>query len=115
MDVNVNENIVNENMGDMEEIIEDNTLNDIGSTVDYMLSSNWKERFIAEYVQLQTRLDKLVDFIWDYEEDSNKLECPISLIDLQIEKMSGYMRILHIRADIYGIDLSEEIKKLNKK
>lgn len=114
----VNENIMEKiDTNDFEEIMEEQPiLKDMGSTVDYMLSSNWKERFIAEYVQLRSRIDKLVDSLWECEEDSDKIcGCPMQLMDLQAEKMNEYLRILSIRANMYDINIDEEIKKLNEK
>ena len=38
------------------------TLTDMKNSVDYMLSDDWKQRFIAEYAQLVTRIEKIYDF-----------------------------------------------------
>lgn len=87
------------------------TLTDMKNSVDYMLSDDWKQRFIAEYAQLVTRIEKIIDIVWDEESVDNA--GPLGLLDLQVDKMTEYKQILEIRADIYGIDLEAEITKLN--
>ena len=84
-------------------------------SVEYMLSDDWKKRFIAEYAQLVTRLGALEESLyWDTEDDiPQNLDCPFGLLSLQIDKMLEYKQILEIRAEIYGINLFDEIQKLN--
>ena len=89
-------------------------LQDMQFSVDYMLSDDWKKRFIAEYAQLITRMDILIETLWaDEEEEVPDLNCPEGLLTLQVDKMSEYKQILEIRAEVCGIDLEEEIRKLN--
>ena len=87
---------------------------ELKDTVDYMISDDWKKRFIAEYAQLITRIDSIVDLMWEDEEKIKKIG-PLDLIDMQVEHMNNYKRILDIRAEIYGIDMDEELEKLQKK
>ena len=89
------------------------TLTDMKNSVDYMLSDDWKQRFIAEYAQLVTRIEKIIDVVWYEESIDNAVKCPFGLLDLQVDKMTEYKQILEIRADIYGIDLEAEVNKLN--
>lgn len=96
----------------MEEYI---VLDTLKNSTNYMNSDDWKKRFIAEYAQLVTRIDKLLDIFWedDEEEKIETFDCPKELLSLQIDKMNDYRQILDIRAEIYGIDMNEEILKLN--
>ena len=88
-------------------------LTDMKNSVDYMCSDDWKQRFLAEYAQLVTRMEKLVDAMWDEEDTNHEFNCPLGLLDLQLEKMAEYRQILEIRAEFYNLNLEEEIKKLN--
>ena len=97
----------------MEEYTEFVSLKDLKLSVDYMLSDDWKERFIAEYAQLVTRIDNLLDVLW--EDSEEEVPGPTGILSLQVDKMSEYRHILEIRAEIYGIDLDEEVRKLNEK
>lgn len=95
----------------MEEFV---VLDDLRKSTEYMNSDDWKKRFIAEYAQLVTRIDRLLSVLWEEDEEAQKkLNCPMNLLSMQIDKMSEYQQILEIRAELYGIDLDEEILKLN--
>ena len=83
------------------------TLKDI---VDIMCSMDYKERFIAEYKQLEIRilgLEKMIDN-WDHDELSFTLTCPRSTYDLQLRAMKDYYAVLQMRAVMEDIPL--EIK-----
>ena len=94
-------------------------------TVDLMESSDYKDRFVAEYAQTKIRYEKLKAF-------NNKLEaarrvlsnpfecrpkdivepkhdCPEDLLRDQQRIMEQYLHILEVRAEIEGIDLEERI------
>ena len=79
-------------------------------TVSLMLSSDYKERFIAEYLQVKIRYEKLIDMCNKWDE--GKLEftptCPRSLYADQLGYMQAYISVLEERAKLEGIDLSEE-------
>lgn len=79
-------------------------------TVSLMLSSDYKERFIAEYLQVKIRYEKLIAMCNKWDE--GKLEftptCPRSLYAEQLEYMQAYMSVLEERAKLEGVDLSEE-------
>ena len=87
-------------------------LEDLRSSIAPMTSDDWKQRFIAEYAQLVTRIGRLLDVLWS--DDDRQLFCPPELLNMQYEVMNEYRRFLEIRADIYGIDLEKEIEKLNR-
>ena len=75
-----------------------------------MCSTDYKERFIAEYEQLFCRLTGLV--IMREKMDNGTLKftptCPGSLFDLQIRAMKDYLTVLEARAVIEGIDLHKD-------
>lgn len=76
-------------------------------TVTLMCSNDWKDRFVAEYVQLQIRIIKL-------EEALNNMPDPFPVLDSrtraimmkQLDAMESYKTCLEKRADIAGIDLN---------
>lgn len=77
------------------------------STVDQMLSADYKDRFQAEVKQLRIRLTKLRIMVNDW--DNGVLDftptCPRSMYDEQIDAMEKYMDILIKRAELEGIYL----------
>lgn len=72
-----------------------------------MVSTNYKERFLAEYIQLKTRLEGLKTMLhnWDNEQLSFIPSCPRSTYDLQVEAMTKYLAVLEARAKIEDINL----------
>lgn len=72
-----------------------------------MVSTNYKERFLAEYIQLKTRLEGLKTMLhnWDNGKLSFTPTCPRSTYDLQVEAMTKYLAILESRAKIEDINL----------
>jgi len=77
------------------------------STIDQMLSADYKDRFQAEVKQLRIRLTKLRIMIneWDNGELDFTPTCPRSMYDEQIDAMEKYMDILIKRAELEGIHL----------
>lgn len=91
-------------------------------TVDLMCSADYKERFIAEYMQTKIRYEKLKKF-------NNKIEAagiisvdratdkpapemprhdsPLNVLKSQQNIMGNYLHELEIRAEFEGIDLPE--------
>lgn len=80
---------------------------DIVGTISLMQSDDYKERFIAEYLQTKIRYDKLHKMIVKYKANTLNFEpnCPIELLMEQAEYMGKYLYILEIRAEIEGIKL----------
>lgn len=78
-------------------------------TAAMMGSADYKERFRAEYYQLETRLAKLHAMVkkWDNGELNFTPDCPRSLYELQVRSMAEYKAVLEARAKIEGIDLHE--------
>ena len=84
---------------------------DYKDTVNGMLSSDYKERFVAEYQQTKIRYEKLKKFCNKIEaaEIMNRKQpphdCPIHMLREQQNVMGAYLRILELRAEIEGIEL----------
>lgn len=76
-------------------------------TVELMNSTDYKERFIAEYEQLVIRYKGLINMLykWDSHELDFKPTCPRSTYNLQTKAMEDYMAVLEARAVMEGIVL----------
>ena len=76
-------------------------------TVNLMCSRDFKDRFIAEYVQLVIRLSKLNDVLNNTSDVSHEVDdITRALMIKQRDAMESYTECLEKRADILGIDLS---------
>ncbi len=102
--------------GETIEITDKITANPLKSTVSLMLSDNYKERFIAEYLQTKVRYDRLkafnnkIEAAMESESGNKRLDspahdCPLHMLCDQQRVMGEYLHILEIRAVIEGIDL----------
>ena len=80
---------------------------ELGETVNLMISSDYKKRFLAEYLQLKVRLSKLESMIvaWDNGKLDFTPTCPREIYDKQIKSMGEYLDILVERAKIENIEL----------
>ena len=80
-------------------------------TVEMMTSSDYKQRFTAEYIQLRIRFNRLLNMIemWDRGELNFTPTCPRSTYDLQLRSMSEYLAVLEARAKMEGIEEVIEI------
>ena len=80
---------------------------DMTSTVELMLSDNYKDRFKAEFYQLKIRYTKLRIMLdkWDNGELQFEPTCPKQLLESQLKVMGEYLDILGDRAEIEGIEL----------
>lgn len=77
------------------------------STVDDMLSNDWKRRLKAEYDQLSLRLSRLnntLEFA-DKNQMEGTLYAQIGVLKIQAFVMSTYKRILEERAKLIGLTL----------
>ena len=78
-------------------------------TIDLMLSSDWKERFIAEYAQAKIRYNHLHNFIIKFE--SGTLEHPEEYVSNlfqfknQKQALGQYIYSMEIRAEVENIPL----------
>lgn len=80
---------------------------DLKNTCALMLSSNYKNRFLAEYMQTKERYNRLHKMIVKYE--AGKLDftpcCSLELLKKQASAMGNYLFILEVRAEIEGVEL----------
>lgn len=82
-------------------------MKELQETATMMCSADYKERFRAEYYQLETRYEKLKAMVekWDKGELNFTPTCPRSTYDLQLRAMANYKAILEMRAKIEGVEL----------
>ena len=90
---------------------------ELKETVPFMVSDDYKDRFIAEYQQTKIRYERLKNFNTkieaarrtEYGLDKRvimpKHDCPEELLRDQQSVMGEYLHILEVRAVIEGIDL----------
>ncbi len=80
---------------------------ELKDTIDMMCSSDYKERFVAEYKQLVIRLQKLEIMVFRYKYDllSFKPVCPLHVLQAQLNAMAEYAQYLRERAVLENIDL----------
>lgn len=82
-------------------------------TAKLMTSEDYKERFIAEYVQAAIRakrLNKVLTAVYGNETpECFSLSCPLSLLEEQYMTMVKYCNILVRRARIEKIELPRSI------
>ena len=76
-------------------------------TVEMMNSSDFKERFRAEFYQLKIRRDGLQNMLVKYKNDDLPFipNCSYELLHKQLIFMDCYMNILSERAIIENVDL----------
>ena len=84
-------------------------IKELKDTVEMMNSSDYKERFRAEYIQTKIRYDKLDTMTVKYEAGTLNFtpSCSLELLKQQKRFMGEYIRTLKIRAEIEKIDLSD--------
>lgn len=91
---------------------------ELKETIDLMCSSNYKERFIAEYRQTKIRYEKLKNFCNKIEVETmlgkevTKHDCQLQLLREQQKYMELYLSILEKRALIENIKLEDKFKSL---
>ena len=80
-------------------------------TVEMMNSSDYKERFKAEYAQLVIRYYGLRNMLekWDNGTLDFEPTCPRSIYNLQIKAMTDYIAVLEARAVMENVDLKDVI------
>lgn len=80
---------------------------ELKDTMELMNSSDYKDRFKAEYYQAKIRYDKLDDITVKYEANTLTFtpKCSLTLLKKQKMYLGNYIRILKIRAEIEGIEL----------
>jgi hypothetical protein len=80
---------------------------ELSKTVKMMDSTDYKERFKAEYFQTKIRYDKLHQMLIKYEAGTLDFTptCDIEILERQARYMGNYLKCLEIRAEIEKIKL----------
>ena len=75
--------------------------------IELMKSEDYKDRFRAEYYQLEDRIDKLANMLEKYKAGTLNFtpSCSYELLNSQLKAMNEYLKYLMIRAEIEGIEL----------
>ena len=75
--------------------------------IELMKSEDYKDRFRAEYYQLEDRIDKLANMLEKYKAETLNFtpSCSYELLSYQLQTMNAYKRVLEERAEIEGIEL----------
>lgn len=76
-------------------------------TIGMMTSEDYKERFKAEFYQLEIRIAKLDGMLnkWLMGELEFEPTCSFDILSQQLRHMKDYSRFLRIRAEIEGVQL----------
>ena len=80
---------------------------ELQDTIKLMNSTDYNERFKAEFLQLQIRIGKLERMLKGYREGALDFtpNCSYDLLHTQLVYMECYMNVLEERAKIEGIEL----------
>ena len=75
--------------------------------IELMKSEDYKDRFRAEYYQLEDRAIKLGNMLEKYKAGTLNFtpSCSYELLSYQLQTMNAYKRVLEERAEIEGIEL----------
>lgn len=79
----------------------------LSDTTELMNSSDYKDRFKAEYYQTKIRYDNLHKMLTKYEAGTLEFtpSCPSELLREQKRNMGLYLHCLEVRAEIEKIEL----------
>lgn len=80
---------------------------ELSKTVKMMDSTDYKERFKAEYFQTKIRYNKLHQMLIKYEAGTLDFTptCDVEILERQARYMGNYLKCLEIRAEIEKIKL----------
>ena len=83
---------------------------ELKDTVKPMASNDYRQRFIAEYMQVKIRLEKLKITVNAFEKGILSFQpiCPIAILHEQIKAMESYLAVLKKRAQVEKISLPME-------
>ena len=81
---------------------------DLIDTVELMSSTDFKDRFKAEYLQTKLRYEKLHRMIVKYEAGTLEFEpnSSLQMLKTQASAMGSYLYVLEVRAEAENIDLT---------
>ncbi|MCI5723003.1 MAG: hypothetical protein MR283_03235 [Erysipelotrichaceae bacterium] len=82
----------------------------LNQTVSLMSSTDYKDRFLAEYIQLKERYEKLHKTIVKIKAGTCSFEptCKVELLEEQANAMGKYLYCLEIRAEVEKINLDKQ-------
>lgn len=82
-------------------------MKELKDTIEFMTSSDYAERFKAEYYQTKIRYEKLHTMLVKYQAKTLDFTptCSLALLIEQKRYMGEYLRCLEIRAEVEGITL----------
>ncbi len=82
-------------------------MKELKETVEMMNSTDYKERFKAEYWQTYIRYAKLMKMVnkWEKSELNFTPTCNIYVYKEQLVHMRGYLKVLEQRAEIENVEL----------
>ena len=80
--------------------------------IELMASSDFKDRFKAEFCQLAIRYKKLKNMIDTYNNLGFAPNCSRDLLFEQLIYMKHYINILKLRANVENIDLKDIIEEV---
>lgn len=85
---------------------------ELKDTITLMRSDDYVERFVAEYLQLRIRKEKLEELIVKYKRNELSFtpDCSIAMLEVRLTVMIEYMLILEEQARIEKINLYNVIK-----
>ena len=80
---------------------------ELADTINLMTSADYKERFLAEYMQVSIRKEKLGQMLAKYKAGALEFTptCPYELLHKQLVFMDAYMMVLRERAALEDISL----------
>ena len=83
----------------------------LSETVEMMNSTDYKERFKAEYAQLVIRYYGLRNMLEKWDNGTLEFEptCPRSTYNMQTKAMEDYIAVLEARAVMENVDLEDVI------
>lgn len=82
-------------------------------TLPLMVSADYKDRFVAEYMQTKIRYNRLHKMIVRYEAGTLdfKPTCPLALLKEQAAAMGVYLYALEKRAELEGIHFHVSVEE----
>ena len=82
-------------------------VNSLNETIELMTSSDYKDRFKAEFYQLEYRYNKLMKMLDDWNAGTLSFSptCSYNVLETQVAFMEGYLETLKERAEIEKIEL----------
>ena len=80
---------------------------ELKDTIELMQSTDYKDRFKAEYYQIKIMREKLIDLLYRRHMGKSGFnsDCPYDLLDKQLRTITAYKDILEERAVIEKIEL----------